>query len=417
MLNRYVFVLCGLVAAVGAGGCDTVQLLAPSNSTVTVTAPTRVLQLGGSTEVTAVVLESAGTPVQNGTTVRFTTSLGRVDPVEVQTRNGMAVTTFHAGEASGLASIRATSGAAGNGSSTAGGTGTGTTTTTSSNVIEISVGAAAVDTITVQANPAVVSANGGSVNVVATVLGAGGRALPGVPVTFSTTAGSLNPPQATTDANGQAATRLTTTVTATVTASAGGKTSASGASVTAQPGPAVTVTCAVGATAGCLNVVAGQPVAITVSRAATTSVIQSATLTFGDGSPSVDLGALAAPVTVPHIYSEPGSYTVRVTATDINGETVTVTQFVQVLSVASAGVSAEIVEGKTVRATASITGGTVLSYAWTFEGSTPNVTTTGNSATYTYATGSLTTPKTISVTATLADGRTVTANTAILVVP
>ena len=413
MLNRSFFVLLAVTAAAAlVSGCDTVQLLAPTNSTVTVTAPTRVLQIGGSTEVTAVVLESAGTPVQNGTTVRFTTTLGRVEPAEAQTRNGMAVTTFYAGDASGVADIRATSGAAG-GSAAAGGA--AGAAGTSSNVVQVSVGAAAVDSVTVQANPSVVSANGGSVTVVATVQGAGGRALPGVHVTFSTTAGSLNPTQGTTDANGQATTRLTTTATATVTASAGGKASASGATVTAQPGPALTIACAVGATTNCLSVVAGQTAGITVQRAASTSAIQLATLTFGDGSAAVELGLLVSPVTIPHVYNDPGSYTVRVTATDINGESVTVSQFVQVLAVVSGGITVETVEGRTVRATANVEGARVVSYVWTFDTSV-TLTTTTNLATYTYPLAESGKPKIISVRATLADGRPdVTLSTSIVV--
>ena len=72
----------------------------------------------GVTEISAYVIEQAGTAVQNGTSVRFTTSLGRVDPVEVETHNGMATTTFFAGDVSGVAEVRATSGNAGAGTTT-----------------------------------------------------------------------------------------------------------------------------------------------------------------------------------------------------------------------------------------------------------------------------------------------------------
>jgi len=85
------------VAAVTTG-CDKVPLFAPTASTISLTAPTRSLPTGGTTEVTATVLESAGTPVQNGTTVHFTTTLGSLAPVEAQTRNGIATATFNAGD-------------------------------------------------------------------------------------------------------------------------------------------------------------------------------------------------------------------------------------------------------------------------------------------------------------------------------
>jgi len=70
-----------------------------------------------------------------------------------------------------------------------------------------------------------------------------------------------------------------------------------------------------------------------------------------------------------------------------------------------------------VRATANISGGTVLSYEWTFDTGGPQFVTTSNEASYTYpaTTPPAATIKTISVKATLADGRTVTATTTIVV--
>ena len=57
--------------------------------------PTRCCRPAASPRSRAFVAEAGGTPVQNGTTVRFTTNLGRVDPVEAQTRNGMAIDDVH----------------------------------------------------------------------------------------------------------------------------------------------------------------------------------------------------------------------------------------------------------------------------------------------------------------------------------
>src|SRR5687768_13142197 len=128
--------MCALLAAAATltSACDKAQLLAPTRSTITISAPTRVLASGGTTEITAYVIEEAGTPVQNGTTVRFTTTLGTIDPENAQTRNGLARAVFSAGGSSGIAEIRAISGAASGG-------------TDSLNLVRISVGAAAVNTI------------------------------------------------------------------------------------------------------------------------------------------------------------------------------------------------------------------------------------------------------------------------------
>ena len=129
-----------LMATVVTGACEKAQLLAPTSSTITVSTPARVLASGGSTEITAFVLEQSGTPVQNGTTVRFTTTLGRIDTVESQTPNGLAFTTFFAENSSGIAEIRATSRSAGGG-------------TDNTNVVQLTIGAAAINTVTLRANP------------------------------------------------------------------------------------------------------------------------------------------------------------------------------------------------------------------------------------------------------------------------
>src|SRR5436190_4372963 len=97
MMRRRLYAGMAIAGALAAAACDRVPLTAPTNSTITVTAPNRVLPLGGSTEVTAFVAEQSGTPVQNGTVVRFTATLGTLTPVEVETRNGLAVTMFQAG--------------------------------------------------------------------------------------------------------------------------------------------------------------------------------------------------------------------------------------------------------------------------------------------------------------------------------
>ena len=111
-------------------------------------------------------------------------------------------------------------------------------------------------------------------------------------------------------------------------------------------------------------------------------------------------------VTVPHASGQAGTYTATLTATDVSGETTTDSEIVQVLSPATASVSAAIATGRTVQATAT-TSIPATQYVWTFEG-TATQTTSANRATHTYSTAGI---KTVSVTATLVDGRTVSAST------
>lgn len=405
----------GFVVAVLAISCDRAPLTAPTNSTIMLNAGTRVLPTGGSTQIEASVIESSGTPVQNGTTVRFSTSLGRVEPVEAQTKNGVATATFFAGDEAGIAEVRATSGGAGvttssSTSSTTPGT-TATTTPSGTNVVQISVGAAAVDSVTVRVNPATVSQNGGTVQVVATVTGTNGRALPNIPVSFSATRGTLSAGSALTDANGEARVTLTTNADTDITATAGSKTTTTAAHVAAQPGPSVTLTCAVGSTNNCAAVSVGDTVTFTASRASTSSAIASSTLDFGDGQ-SESLGPLSSPVSIAHRYSQGGIYTARLTATDINGENTTTSTVINVTDlIATISLSVTNTVTRTVQATATLSasGSTISRYEWTFapDGNPASLTTTTNSATSSFAAAGT---KTVTVRVVLTDGRSASAS-------
>ena len=411
MFRRIAFSLSVVFVGVFAGNsCDRVPLLAPTNSTVTIDAQTRVLPTGGSTSVSATVIESGGTPVQNGTLVRFTTTLGRLDPAEAQTRNGIATTTFLAGDDSGIAEVRATSGGAGGATTSTPGTGTtpGTSTTTNSNMVLIAVGAGAVDSVSVRANPSTVSTTRNSpVIVTATVLGVGGRLLSGIPVSFSATRGTLSATSAPTDTQGEARVTLTTNGDTDITVVAGTKTATT--KVTGQAGPAVALTCTVGSASNCATASVGQTVVFTAQRQAGSANLVSATLDFGDSTSGVDLGTLSAATSVPHSYSQAGTYTARLTGTDGNGETSTSTQVIQVNPV-TVTVSASVTSGTTVSATATVNA-TVTQYLWNW-GDGTSTTTTTTTATRTYgASGTYT----ITVTAALQSGGTVQGSTVVIV--
>jgi hypothetical protein len=411
MFTRITFSL-GVLAMLVAISCDRVPLLAPTNSTLTLDAGSRVVETGGSTSVSAMVIEQSGTPVQNGTVVRFTTTLGRLDPVEAQTRNGVATTMFFAGNDSGVAEVRGTSGGAGGSSTTTPSNGTTppttTTTTTNSNVVLISVGSAAVDTVTVRANPSSVSTGtGATVSVIATVIGTAGRLLPNIPVSFSASRGTLSSTAATTDAQGEARVTLTTNGDTDISVAAGTKTAT--AKITGVPGPAVTLTCSVGSGGTCATATVGQAVVFTAQRAQGSGNVTSAVLDFGDNS-SVNLGTLSGPATIPHTYTQPGTYTARLTGTDGNESSSSV-QVVLVTAV-TATVSASITTPpRTVTATATVSA-PATQYVWSWGDMTPNTTTTTATAPHTYtAAGTFD----ITVTATLQGGGTATATTSIVV--
>ncbi len=394
-----------VIVIAAAAACDKVPLLAPSGSQITLTANASTVPTNGTVGLTAFVTESGGTPVQNGTAVRFTSTLGTVSPVEAQTTNGLAVATFQAGDASGVAEIHAISGGA-NGSSGSG------TTATATNVVKISVGAAGANKITVSANPASVSPNGGSATITATVLDTNGGGLAGVPVTFSSDQGVVAPSIATTDASGQARTTLTSSVDTVVTATAG--TQSATVTLKARSGPGLTITCAVASGTGttCASVQANSStntatLSFTVSKGTGSSNLQSATINFGDGTTQA-LGNLSGgSVTVSHSYT-PGSYTPTVTATDVNGESASTSTSVTVTPRGQLAVDLAVSPGDssshpvTETFTATVTNGDGVKYDWDF-GDGTTVSTTTNKTTHVYSQPN---NYTASVTVTTSDNRT-----------
>jgi len=282
--------------ALGLAACDKVPLTAPTESTIALFATGSSVPANGSIDIVATVTESSGTAVQNGTVVTFTTTLGSVSPAEARTNNGKVTVKLTGDGRSGTATVTAFSGG------------------TKSDALELPVGAAAADNIIVNASPPSVPVGGGSVQVTAQVRDASGNALAGVPVTFSTTVGTLSQSTVTTDANGQATTTLSTTQSADVTARAGSKEATVTVNATAAPGLTVTVDDA--------TPTVGDAVAFTIGVTVPEGglPIQSITINYGDGTRQT-LGNIGT--TVAHQYTAEGTYTVTVRARDTAGVEVT----------------------------------------------------------------------------------------------
>lgn len=311
--SRRVSAAIGALLLVAAGlvtiACDKVPLTAPSGSSVSLSSNTRIVPVNGTADVTATVIESAGTLVQNGTLVTFTTTVGTLEPAEARTHNGSATVRLRAGTRSGRALIRAFSGDAAN---------TGGTDDDTADFF-IDIGGAAAGRITLNANPSTVSPNGGTSTLLAVVFDVDGNRLPGVPVSFSTTAGALASSVVTSNDNGEASTTITTNRDAEVTVTVGGA-SGDDAAVTAT----VTITAValptVGVSVTTATPTVGVPVVFSVTASATAPAsIRNATISFGDGS-SQTLGSVSSTGTqVSHIYDDDGTYVVEVTVEDTDG--------------------------------------------------------------------------------------------------
>lgn len=371
--------------------CDKVPLLAPGGTVISIFATSNTVPLNGEIEIVATAIENgttattpttpgtpttpttptststtgAGTPVQNGTVITFTTTLGRIEPTEARTNNGQVRVRFISSGQSGTATITAFSGGA------------------SGKLENLRVGTAAAERVLLSATPAVLPASGGTTEISARVEDVTGAGIPGVPVTLTADQGQLGAGTVTTDSSGVARTSLQATRTTIVTANVAGKTATVTVNLNARTGVSIT-----GPTTA---ISAGTPVTFTVGVGAAPIIIRDVTIDFGDGQRS-SLGALSASTPVQHIYTEAGTFRAAATATDSSGFAETVATFVTILpqqppSVIIQASPTNPVPGQTVIFTASVSGATstILRYEWTFEGgSPPSATTSGNRATATF---------------------------------
>lgn len=354
-----------LVLVALASACDKVPLTAPTESTITLFATATSVSPSGSTDIVATVIESSGTAVQNGTVVSFTTTLGRIEPAEARTQNGKVTVKLTADGRSGLALVTAFSGGA------------------VSEKLELPIGSAAAETVTVRAEPARLPPGGGSAQIVALVRDVSGNALAGTSVAFTTQAGTLTNSVVTTDANGEARTTLTTARETTVKATVGAQTGE--VTVPVDLAPSVTISVSPAAP------VEDQTVsfAITVSQATGGLPITQARIDFGDGT-SQQLGALSGATSVAHVYRSDGTFTVTLTLTDAGGNVSTQRTVVVVSPAPPIGVvltysplTPSVGDVVTFTAATTPAGVSVDRYEWTFGDGTTS-TTTGNVRTKIY---------------------------------
>jgi hypothetical protein len=331
-VERLLAALVGLFFVVAS--CEKVSLVAPSGSSIILTAQATALPANGTTDIIGQVLEAAGTPPHSGTVITFTTTLGSIEPAEARTdTSGRVIVKFRAGANNGTAIINATSG------------GATTLRTDGSGAVRIAVGTAAIARVSVSASPNPVPAIGGTTTITANLADINGNVLPSAPVFFTTTAGSLSETLVNTGADGSARTSLTTSVQATVSATVGvqGPTGATGGtgSTGGTAAGSVTVNVSVAPTLVITPPTTppsvGLPANFTfVVTPATTngSAVRNLHVDWGDGS-SRDLGAVTGTSIQSHVYQDDGTFTVTGTVTDAMGNSQTVSTSVTVIPVAS----------------------------------------------------------------------------------
>jgi len=409
-----VVILLAVAIPLGVVSCDKVPLLAPTGTVITLIPTSNTLSLNSQIDIVATVIENgaaagtgtgsttstgAGTPVQNGTVITFTTTIGRVEPAEARTHNGQVTVKLISTGQSGTARITAFSGGA-------------------SSAIDVKVGATGAERVVMSAAPQTLPADGGSSTITAVVADIGGTGLANIPVTFTTSAGTVSPATTTTDPNGLATTTLTTGATATVTAriagapnDAGGGSGATGSnSVTVTVGTRPLSTFTANPTFG----PAGTPITFTVTPA-TGANISGGTISYGDGG-SDSLGAITGAATFVHAYSSAGQFTARVTANDVSSgsQTLETTVVIGAASVTLAADPNPVTAGQPTQLTATLPATTLAeSFTFTFDDGPP-VTQTSNSLSHVFRTAG---PHTVRLDVSLVGGGLATASVTVTVNP
>lgn len=376
--RRLVPALFCVASLLSLAGCHKVPLTAPTGAGITLVGAENVAA-NGQMEITAVVMEGAlsgssstggttgtvagGTPVHDGTVVTFTTTLGRFEPADVQTKDGKATTKLLTDGRSGVASIIAFSGSA------------------KSETLSVNVGAAAATQLAVTASPQTLPGTGGTSTISAKVEDLQGNGISGVTVSFTTDKGNLSATSGVSNDQGIAVTTLTTTQDATVTALTGGGTSALSGTVTVTLKPRTTVSISTAAGSAIVAV----PVTFTVTPG-TGAIITNVVVDFGDGS-SVPLGAITAATTLSHPFRSQGVQTVKATATDSEGGTGTASTQIAVSPLVVSISFSGSTPGVPITLTANTsTGALIDKYEWDFGDST-FASTTSNATVHTFNLG------------------------------
>jgi len=203
VLIIFVLCLCHFV-------CKKVPFYAGEGATLIISADKITLNTGGDrTNLTIMGFSGEGEALHDHTKVIFSATLGRVEPPEAELMGGSAVVEFITGDRSGVAEIKARSG----------------NITAEPDPLQITIGSAALETLTISANPSKFSVGGGRSLIRAYAFDVNGNLLADIPLVLNASSGSFekNLSVYMTNAQGMVEDFLQVTENATVTVASGDK--------------------------------------------------------------------------------------------------------------------------------------------------------------------------------------------------
>jgi hypothetical protein len=318
-----------LLSMLPLAGCDKATPVAPTGTILAISANPTKIGINGTSTITVIGRKPDGNPLNPGTEIRMTASLGSIDTIVTTDSSGTATAIFRANGVLGTATITA---ATGTGTTTGGGSTSdpGGTTSGTTASISIQVGTAA-GSIVLQPTPTSLTVSGGTVNLLALVRDSNGQPLAGQGVNFTTDYGRLASRGAIVLTNASGVARDTLTLSAA---------DLSGNVASVMVGAETTGTGSSGSTllsgTATIHIQGGPPVAhFTYTQGATTLTVNfnststggsgglTYTWDFGDGVSGND----PAPS---HQYTAAGNYTVRLVVVDSSGQTGSVTKQITV---------------------------------------------------------------------------------------
>lgn len=232
MKNRLSLLLLSLVsllASLSVLSCDSANPVAPTGSTLTVTANPTLIALNSTSLITVTGFRPDGNPLNPGTLINISTSIGSLDASVLEIQNGRATTTLRPDGRIGTATVSVSLATSG-GSSGGGGEGGGGSGGSSASVdVQIGQPSDSLPTVTLTATPDILGLGESSELLVqawnpdGTSYGAGGR------VRLTTNLGSLEDEEVVTNASGEVKTQFhagqtpgTATITGTIGVVGGG---------------------------------------------------------------------------------------------------------------------------------------------------------------------------------------------------